>query len=285
MHKPISVSLVVALTLSGCSAFQTSPTWKKVVETRAGHAPTTEPDPAYADRLHRVLASDQVEHKVVTYQFRYQTALREEAVGTGTAVVYRDATTPSYPWWLMDETLTAPVWLPNGEVARQLSFFLHHQASVISEQDFGGGELPDKAVAVPRVAKANSPVPRRAPVTLAARVKPQPAPAAAPKVVMRIKPQRTPAPVASRGRGTVARQATPSAPQHLAPARSGRLDTSPRLAITSPKQKPLDERIDARFRARHGTNFDPSSRVDRRKMDALRRTVAPRNQIAGLRTF
>ena len=94
-----------------------------------------EPDPSssYAEKLHRVLLDEGVEHIVVTYQYHYYTHQYEEALGTRTAVVYRDDADSRYPWWLKDERTANPIWLPNGDLDKQLSFYCHRKAEVIEK--------------------------------------------------------------------------------------------------------------------------------------------------------
>lgn len=151
-----------------------------------------DPDPsqAYAARLHDTLSKAGVEHKVVTYQYRYVTRLREEAVGTRTAVLYRDPAKSAYQWWIKDDRLNAPVWLPNGEVSKQVSFYLRRKAEVIEEKNYaskgGASSKASLAFAKPspklRVAAA---APERA-VTKIVPVKKAPAP------VVEKKPEPTP---------------------------------------------------------------------------------------------
>src|SRR5687767_8741754 len=116
MQKPLVLSIAACLGFAGCHVFQKSEKWELATRVRPGETKRdADPSDAYANKLHAALASHGVEHKVVVYQYRYTTRLREEAVGTRTAVIYRDDTKPSHPWWLKDDRLNTPVWLPNGE--------------------------------------------------------------------------------------------------------------------------------------------------------------------------
>ena len=130
------LSLAACVLLTGCQVFKTSSTWKKVNQVRP-HAPQSDAaSDVYADRLHAVLKADAIEHKVVTYKYRYTTRMREEAVGSRTAVIYKDGVDPNHPWWLMDERTARPVWLPNGVAEQQLSFYLRDRAEVVAEKQF-----------------------------------------------------------------------------------------------------------------------------------------------------
>lgn len=178
MHQPLILSLVAAIALTGCSAFRKSQTWQDVVDQRHDRVASGNSKAGYPDRIHAVLAARNVEHRIVTYQYRYQTRLREEAVGTGRMVLYRDAHTAESPWWVADESAAYPVWVPNGPVDRQVSFFLRHRAEVIEQQEFPAGDgkslapassdpmSPDAAL----LAKARRPAPK-----LIARAQPRPA--------------------------------------------------------------------------------------------------------------
>ena len=74
MQKPLALSLAVCLGLAGCQIFEKSETWDTVLRVRPGDT-IHEPDDsaAYAEKLHRVLLEQGVEHIVVTYQFHYYT--------------------------------------------------------------------------------------------------------------------------------------------------------------------------------------------------------------------
>src|SRR5688572_28636460 len=112
MQKPLFLSLAISVALTGCS---TSPTWSRVRSVRVDVRDTADPSGVYAEQLSSVLRTAGVEHRVVTYQFRYHTRLREEAVGTRTAVIYRDDSNPANPWWLMDDRAKNPVWVPGSD--------------------------------------------------------------------------------------------------------------------------------------------------------------------------
>src|SRR5215213_2792355 len=117
MQKTNLLSLAACLTLAGCS--QSSSHWNTVRSVRVDTRDAEDASAAYAEHLSGVLKSANVQHKIVTYEYRYRTALREEAVGTRSAVLYRDETNPRNPWWLSDERLSKPVWLPGEDETHQ----------------------------------------------------------------------------------------------------------------------------------------------------------------------
>jgi hypothetical protein len=282
LQKPLALSIALCLGLSGCQVFDKSETWETVMKVRPGQS-VRDPDPshAYAARLHDALADRGVEHKVITYQYRYTTRLREEAVGTRTAVVYRDASSGTHQWWIKDDRLNKPVWLPNGELNRQVSFYLRRKAEVIEKKNYpakGGSSKAMLAFAKPaqslrRAAQA----PERA-VTRITPVKKAPAPVIAkkpvptPKPVVKVKPapvkiavKRAPAPKPA----PVARET-----EALAPIASRSTSTwnPPSVldrAQQPPETAPRDRYLEKLFRSRHGSEYNVFSVSDRRKMAEL----------------
>lgn len=142
MLHPRILSLCLCLALTSCTVFKSSPTWKLVVNSRRSFIHEADPSAAYAQHLHRELQARGIEHRIVSYEFRYLTRLREEAIEARTAVIYRDDTNPTHPWWLAEERLPFPRWLPNGPVERQLSFATGHPAHVLSLRDIPGPSAP-----------------------------------------------------------------------------------------------------------------------------------------------
>ena len=309
MQKPLALTIAACLGLTGCHVFEKSETWSQVVSVRPGEA-AFDPDPshAYAAKLHAALAARGVEHKVVVYQYHYTTRLNEEALGTRTAVVYRDDTDASYPWWLKDERVNNPFWLPNGDLNKQISFYIRRNAEVIETKDYpargGSGKM---AVALAQAAPAPRTVARpqpQEPVTRITPFKKAPAPVVAPKsvpttelvkapakapaasvakvteesapkaTVTHIKPpasslashrttapETAPAPIASKGNGSVL-WAPPSV-----------LDSREQSALTAPR----DEHLEKLFRAKHGSEYNRFSPIDRRKMQQLQHEIASRD--------
>jgi hypothetical protein len=225
-------ALLVVITLCGCQVFRRSDTWAKVTEVRVDTRSSHDPSSAYADELHRTLASERVEHKIVTYQYRYTTRLREEAVATRTAVIYRDQNTPGYPWWLMDDRTGKPVWLPNGDVQKQVQFYLRDRAEVVELREFASdGSTSGKATV------SDSATER-------------------PGVLARI--GRSISRVAGRSRPANERERR----EEFLRARTGIEEQA--IASVS------EEQLAKLFREKHGTTYDPASSLDREKMAALR---------------
>jgi hypothetical protein len=251
MQKSLTLAFAAALALTACQGSKQKTTWQKVTETRPDQVAAGEdPGQAYIDKLQKVLSADKVEHKVVTYQYRYDTRLRDEAVGTGVAVIYRDDSDPNNPWWLMNEHLRKPVWLPGKDLDKQVSFYLRRTAQVIDQKDYINGELTPKTM----IAK-NQPVvkPGEPAVTRIAKaqpvVKPAPAPAAAPAAP-------APAPTVAQT------EPRPFQRRALFPPRP----TNVKIPFTPAS----GSNYDTMFRRAHGTDYDPSSPVDRQKMESLK---------------
>jgi hypothetical protein len=146
MTKFLSLPFALCISFAGCQIFTKSPTWDKVTKVRVQSHEAEDPSQAYANEMHRVLSDDAVEHKLVTYQYRYTTRLREEAIGTRTAVIYRDNHSPNYPWWLVDERTRKPVWLPNGDVQKQVQFYAQHHTEIVDVKEFPTGAGSGKSV-------------------------------------------------------------------------------------------------------------------------------------------
>jgi hypothetical protein len=314
--------------LTSCQVFEKSEIWDAVTHVTPGDA-IRDPDPsaAYSVKLHRVLLEQGVEHFVVTYQFHYFTHQRDEAVDTRTAVVYRDPVSSAYPWWLKDERSATPVWLPNGDLAAQISFYIRRPAQVIDQKHFAAGAKSGKATlgmfqpadvkprsvfadhpqhAVTRITQTRStPAPAKKPVLTFQPVVSKPALTSAPAK----DPALTFQPVASKPATTTTPARNPeltfqpisSKPAVTTPAPVSiikKIEHAPRVAEAKPKAAPnpetlhaaplgssptvqdsatqalepvsRDEQFEKIFRAHNGTAYDPSSAMDRRKMDQLK---------------
>lgn len=149
MSKLLSTALCGCLLLSGCQIFRKSATWEKAVHTRVAVDPEGDTSAQYADGLHRAFKADRIEHRVITYQYRYRSHLRDDATAERTAVIYRDDSDPRYPWWLKDERHNRPVWLPNGSVEKQLRFYIGRDVQIVDAGKGFGGE--NKQVVPPKM--------------------------------------------------------------------------------------------------------------------------------------
>lgn len=265
MQKPLCFALALCLTLNGCGVFRRSETWALVRGVRVDARGEADPSQAYAAELSARLAAANVEHKVVTYQFRYRTHLREEAIGTRTAVVYRDETRPANPWWLMEERLYQPVWLPSTDLDRQISFYLRDRAEVVETRDIpGGGGGAHKVMLATR---------RDVPTLVAG----------APRTVRR--PSLLVAFRASPARGGQLRSSVSTMVENgLAERerwfRAARFAGAAGAGNLSHADLPPkgDALVSSVFYARHGTAFDPLSPIDRRKMRQLRQARVVRGE-------
>lgn len=136
MHKFALLTATAALFLAGCEAPRHSRTWETVKAVRHVGPFVKDPAVAYAEKLHKALQSTRVEHRVVTFKFRYRSRLLLNREGEETAVIYRDPATPAHPWWLMSERLFSPVWLPTQPLASQVAFYVRRPATVVSLDEF-----------------------------------------------------------------------------------------------------------------------------------------------------
>ncbi len=251
MKTSLSIALATVLTLCGCSVFHRSPTWDTVVASRSNYSGSRSDDgkDGYLNRLHQVLRDAGIAHKVVTYQFRFHNVYREENVQTETAILYSDDTTPRSPWWVMDEYHHVPVWLPNWELDAQIEFFIQRPVEIVSVKDYPAGAPQPRVATVKRT-------PQRSVTHTAREKKFRSLFANSGKAPRRERPVTTPA----------------------APVDSDPLTTKVLASDTS------DSRADSLFRSTHGTAYDPTSSVDRAKMNTLRRQWLNRTQRVSLRS-
>lgn len=251
MKIPLSIALAASLVLCGCSVFHRSPTWDSVVASRSHYSGSVDAKDSYLNRLHQVLQSAGVEHKLVTYSIHIHNVYGEEGIQTATAILYRDETTPRNPWWVMDEYHHVPVWLPSWALDAQLEFFVKAPVDVISVKEFSGS-APQPAVA---------------------RVKRTP-----PQTIVHT-PREKKFRALFSGVGTRTRTEKP-VKAHIA-----RADSDPLTAnVLSGQAGASDSKAEAIFRSTHGTQFDPGSSTDRSKMNELRRQLLNRGQRVSLRT-
>ena len=247
--------ILVCLAFAACTGSKQKTTWQKVRETKPDKEIAGDSVEAYRKKLHNFLLAEKVEHKVVTYQYRYQTRLRDEAVSTQTAIIYKDNTDPKNPWWLVNERTGKPVWLPGEDVSKQVGFYLRRKAEVLAQTSFAGGE-PQPSGTV--VAKHTTTVPvQESEVTSIAKIKQMPT------------------------RDTAVAQTEPV--PFIRPARFN--PTTPGVAIPFTSDAPAEVHCEEKFRHVHGTDYDPSSQIDRRKMETIKHALLDTREPAATRTF
>lgn len=275
MRPQIPLSIAACLAFSGC--LHRSPTWETVISTRVDTRDSGDPSATYAEHMSGVLKSSGVEHKIVTYEFRYRTRLREDAMDTRTAVLYRDeAAGGRNPWWLVDNVSRTPVWVPGEDVERQLEFYIHRPATVltvngISTSGDGKASMGDAK----RVTAKMKAEPKKDEPSLFARLLPVGKTERSRKFAVNGKPvpaRSAPAPRKAKASLERAKVAT------VQPKREGKKKAAPaKLAKAKPNQpaKVKSSKVTAKqlalFRTRHGTKFDPTSVTDRVKMERLLR--------------
>jgi hypothetical protein len=260
-----------------------------------------EPDAsaAYAEKLHRVLLEQGVEHIVVTYQFHYYTNHYEEALSTRTAVVYRDEVNPRYPWWLKDDRLFTPLWLPNGDLAHQISFYAQRPAEVIEKHVYPahgkGGKATVTLLRPPQAHLRAENLQKPQPVTRVTQVKAAPISPAKSAVSVHpteVKPvadatrraavtriQQSSPKVASRAEAptAVSNESAGSNPAVIPWSPPVQLNPSTQSSANGSESGAQDAHLEKLFRAHNGTNYDPTSAVDRRKMEKIKRGVVERD--------
>lgn len=255
-HQSRFLTLALCLALAGCSGAKQKTTWQKVREIKPDSTSATAD--AYVNKVHKMLAENKVEHKVVTYQFRYQTRMREEALGTRTAVIYKDNSNPKNPWWLVDERAGKPMWLPGMELDRQVAFYLHRKADVTEQKVFPGGESEASGTMVAKQAPA-APARAQAPTQIATT---------------------NISPVTETAHAQAAPKAGPA--PFIRPARFSPESRGVAIPYTAPA--PAESHYDSIFRRVHGTDYDPSSPTDRRKMKTIKQALLDTRGRATART-
>jgi hypothetical protein len=136
MHKLLAFAIGLVAALSGCSATQKTQTWATVKAVRHPQPGIPDRARAFAGELHTTLAHSGVEHKIVTFTFRYSGKYDMNRLAESTAVIYRDSGTPAHPWWLIDEDLSNPLWLPTESPQCQIGFRLHRPATIVKVEEF-----------------------------------------------------------------------------------------------------------------------------------------------------
>src|SRR5215210_3008844 len=124
----------VAACLCSCQSLERSKGWDTVMTARIPGRGDQMQSEAYAQQMHEQLSGKGVENKLIT--LRYTTYGREQRVMTHGAVIYRNETTPEFPWWFVDNTRAAPLWLPNGTLEEQLRFATRlHDFEIVSVRE------------------------------------------------------------------------------------------------------------------------------------------------------
>jgi hypothetical protein len=77
-----------------------------------------------------------VPHRVVRYRYSYNS--RFDGIGDAerSALLYYDKTTTRYPWWLTDDRVARPVWVPSLPIDRQVAFYLRRPVKIVGVEAF-----------------------------------------------------------------------------------------------------------------------------------------------------
>ncbi len=143
MKTILALIIGSALLAAACYSAKTD-TWQKVISTPHATGDAKDKSRAYAAGLHSTLLRAGIAHKVVVFQFQYSSKFTLKGSVERTAIIYKDTAEPKNPYWIMDDHLTCPVWLPNESVERQISFYVRRPTTVVSVTDFPASD--DKAV-------------------------------------------------------------------------------------------------------------------------------------------
>jgi len=293
MQRYLALSIAVCLGFTSCQVFEKSEIWESVVHVTPGDS-IRDPDPsaAYAAKLHHALLEQGAEH--ITYQYHYFTHQRDEAVDTRTAIVYRDPATPAYPWWLKDDRTATPVWLPNGDLDKQISFYIRRPAQVIEKKEYpahGGSGKATLGMFRPATAKERPVFADHSQhaVTKIAQAKQPPTPATKPLVPFFSSSAK---PVASTPPAPLTAVTKIQRPAKVAEAKPKPSSEAPAPIAANTRPSPSwvpqatvdpvapssvhasrDAKLEKLFRIHNGTSYDHESAMDRRKMEQLKQGV------------
>jgi len=276
MRPQLTFSLAACLAFSGC--LHRSPTWETVISTRVDTRDSGDPSATYAEHMSGVLKSSGVQHKIVTYEFRYRTRLREDAMDTRTAVLYRDEAGGRNPWWLVDNVSRTPVWLPGENVEKQLEFYLHRPATVLTVNGISassdGKSLLGEAKSVTAKVKTKPKPEAKEEASFFARLLPVGKTERSRKFAVNgkaVPAQSAPAPRKAKMPERTKVAAVQSKRDGKKKAAASKLAKTKPSKLVKVKSSKVTSKQLALFRARHGTKFDPSSMTDRVKMERLLR--------------
>lgn len=228
---------VVALCVCSCRTVKRSEAWTTVTSMQTPRRGDPRHSENFAREMHAQLIAKGVESKLV--RIRYTTNRNgQEQTRIHEAVVYRNETTPDYPWWFMDNMRTTPEWLPNGTLADQVRFATRLSAFEIIGED---GSVVDTGGVMTAAGGGSRPASTQMP-RVAASAPAEPLPVSAVPAVPQAQPQPQPQPPA------VTRPAPPAVAE-----RTREVDWN------------------ERFRRAHGTPYDSRSATDRKKMAALKK--------------
>ncbi len=143
MKTTFTLTAGIALLFAACHSTKTD-MWQKVVSSPRTSCDDKDKSRAYAAELHTTLLHAGIAHKVVTFQFKYSSKYTISGTAERTAIIYCDPAEPKHPYWVMDDHLTSPVWLPEESVEKQVDFYLRRSTTIVNITDFPAGD--DKAV-------------------------------------------------------------------------------------------------------------------------------------------
>lgn len=167
MQRPYILAAGIVLSLAGCHTPAKTDAWRKVVDIRKQAGDSGDRSSAYAADVHAVLKEARIEHKVVTFEYQWTSRYSGDQSAQRTVVLYRDPQTPKHQWWLADEPLRTPVWLPDASIERQVAFYVRRPATVVETRDFGTDakevkplEKPHRKTATTRIEPPAKPAPK-----------------------------------------------------------------------------------------------------------------------------
>ncbi len=151
--QALGLFCVTVLLLPGCGVFKSSPAWSTATSLNVPGRGNYEQSEAYARGVSSELTRHGIKNELVTFRYSVADDYNRSKVITRTSVIYRDETRPRYPWWLVDNLVRLPVWLPNGSVSEQVHFVTRYQPEILA---LNGQKLLDEVGASPKPLTAQS---------------------------------------------------------------------------------------------------------------------------------
>jgi hypothetical protein len=257
MQKLAPFSLILFLAFGSCQMLKRSGPWETVENLHVQIPPGSDPSSAYAAELHRALLRDGVPHRVVSYSY-VDSQRFELPAGSHTAVIYEDHTSAGSPYWLMDDQLSRPLWLPDGDLEKQLRFYIRGKSVVgITSKDYPANGFPSAPAET-----ADTPTAQRPPTVPHRTHAPE----------MRTVPQ-PPAPAAqsARPKPVVEERPAPRKPSSPPLSASHEAAAEHKDVVQNVSKAAAHSSNEDLFREKHGTAFNPASAMDRGKMEKIKR--------------
>ncbi|SRR5579862_155431 len=125
----------LGVVLAGCGVLKPSRAWSVATSLDVPGKGDYDESSAYAKGVSRELSRQGIPNKLVTFHYTVCDKYEVPHVITRSSVLYRDESQKAYPWWLMDNMVRLPVWLPNASLADQVHFVTRYNPEIIDVKE------------------------------------------------------------------------------------------------------------------------------------------------------